>query len=95
LSRKIRMRRAKGDFALPDLRGISRFDPGPHPSRRSPQQWPGEGNRTGYGLLHHFEAKIPPMMLMPANPRFEGTRREAPSGFVRIASGGPLNRSLR
>lgn len=77
-----------------DFRGISSFDPGPHPSRRSPQQWPGEGNRVKYGSLHHFDAKIPPMMLMSVNPRFEGTR-EAPSGFVSVAPGGPLNRSLR
>jgi hypothetical protein len=32
---------------------------------------------------------------MPANLRFEGTRREAPSAFVSVAPGGSLNRSFR
>jgi hypothetical protein len=56
---------------------------------------PGEENRVGYGLLHHVDAKIRPMMLMPINPRFEGMRREVPSGFASVAPAGPRNRSLR
>jgi hypothetical protein len=76
------------------FRGTSRFDPRQHRCRGSPQQWLGEENLVGCGLLHHFDAKISPMMSIPVNPRFEGTR-EAPSGFVSVAPGGPLNRSLR
>src|SRR5262245_13447205 len=42
-----------------------------------------------YVLRHHFNAKIPPHGLMPANLRFQGTRREASSCFVSVAPAGP------